>query len=384
MIRFSLHYFLLFALMATVFPYLQLLLRARGFSDAQVGYLQGLNALAGVCGPLLLGYLADRFGKRRSMLVGCLLLLAAFLVPLGAVERLWVAAVLVVGMGFVWKSTIPLTDTLASHELPDPARQYGRVRIWGSIGFVATLLIVRAGHLIDEASAASMTRYMLAAAGLCVVSALALPDRYGPANRRAAGTRDGGMGAIFWVFLLAASTHQFGMISHYSFFSLYLQDALQMKNAAWVWAIGSAAEVPVLFFAGRIIPRAGLAAMLIASMAVVSVRLALYAVAPALWVVLPAQLLHSAAFGLFHSASIEFIRRRVPLGRRGVAMAAYMSLAIGVPAWIGSSLGGVILQRWGYSALYGAYAFVPLIGIACVALARASINRPAESGDATP
>ena len=40
------------------------------------------------------------------------------------------------------------------------------------------------------------------------------------------------------------------------------------------------------------------------------------------------QLLHSMTFGLFHAASIEFLRRKVPAARRGMAMALYMSLSL--------------------------------------------------------
>ena len=187
---------------------------------------------------------------------------------------------------------------------------------------------------------------------------------------------------VFWLFIAAAATHQFGMSAYYSFFTLYLKDVFQMENAAWVWALGSAAEIPMLFYSGRIIRRFGLPAMLIVSMAAVSVRLAIYALTPVLWVVLLSQLLHSMAFGLFHGASIEFIRRKVPASRRGIAMAGYMSLAIGVPSWIGSSLGGEIIQRWSYAAMYLAYSAIPWIGIVLLTAARRRISLGPPAGHA--
>lgn len=368
MIRFSVHYFLLFTLMATVFPYFQLFLRSLGFDQAEVGYLQGLLGLANVAGPMGFGYLADRLGRRRGTIAVCLLLFGVLLLPLVMTDSFWLAAVLVFGLGTTVRTAIPLTDTLASLELPDPTRRYGHVRIWGSIGFLATLLSVRALGLIDETSARSMMFAMVVAAGLCLLSSRLLPEA-----RR--GERQGGIGGsvrdfdgVFWLFLAAAALHQLGMSVYYSFFTLYLHDRFAMEQAAWVWAIGAAAETPLLFVSGWIIRRTGLAAMLVVSMASVSVRMVVYALAPDLWLVLPTQLLHAAAFGLFHAASIEFLRRKVSGGRRGLAMALYMSLAIALPAWLGSSIGGEVAERWGYTVLFLCYAVPPLAGIAVLLL----------------
>lgn len=368
MIRFSLHYCMLFVLMATVFPYFQVFLKARGFSDAEVGFLQGAKALASAFGPILIGHLADRLGQRRVLLGACLIASAALLAPMSLTASFWVAFALMIGMGFALPATIPLTDALASRELPDPTHQYGRVRIWGSIGFVVTLLTIRWLGLVDESSWPWMMTNMLIATGLVLVSSLLLPDRrrtsdiHQPTPGRGSAHFDG----VFWLFLLAAAMHQLGMSAYYFFFTNYLREVVRMEHAAWVWAIGSAAEIPVLFLGGRIIRRFGLRSMLVVSMATISTRFVVYALVPDLGAILPIQLLHAGTFGLFHAASIEFLRRKVPAARRALAMTLYTSLAIGLPCWIGSSLGGMLVQHAGYATLYLLYAAAPLIGIALV------------------
>jgi PPP family 3-phenylpropionic acid transporter len=379
MIRFSIHYFVLFTVMAIVYPYFQMFLRARGFSDAQVGYLQGFVALAGVCGPLLIGYIADRTGRRRALTAFCLIAFAALVVPLNRTSSFWLAAALVAGVGFTVRTTIPLTDTLAATQLPDPIHQYGRVRIWGSIGFIVALVGIRALRLVDDQSSSSMAAGMLVATGICLLSTLALLREGPPAARehRTDAPASGGFDSVFWLFVLATGLHQWGMSAYYSFFTMYLHDRLGMANGAWVWAIGSAAEVPLLFFGGRIIRRFGLSAMLRASMAAVALRLGIIGLAPTLWVVLPSQVLHAMTFGVFHAASIEFLRRKVPSARRGLAMALYMSLALALPGWIASSLGGVVIEHWGYAALYLSYTAPPLLGIALLNMAGERINVPA-------
>jgi PPP family 3-phenylpropionic acid transporter len=380
---FALHYFLLFVASAMVYPYFQVLLRALGFSDSEVGYLQGLMALAGVCGPMVIGHLADRFRARRGFLVGCWVALVLLLVPLGQTHAFWPAAALVAGIGFAVRAPTPLTDAVVAGSLDDPVHQYGQVRGIGSSGFVLALLVARLFRLVDEHSSASMLGAMLISIAFCAVSSLFLRDRTStavpaqPHRRRRASHFD----RAFWLFIAATATHQLAMSAYYSFFTLYLSDAVKMENGAWVWALGTAAEIPMLYWAGRVIRRFGLSAMLIASMAAVSVRLAIYALAPFVAVVLAAQVLHALTFGCFHAACIEFLRRKVPAQSRALAMTLYMSLAIALPSWIGSSLGGVVIERWGYGALFFSYALVPAVGIAMLL---AGGRRAVDSAESVP
>jgi len=375
-VQFAMHYFVLFTVMATVYPYFQLLLQARGFTKAEIGLLQGFMALAGMCGPMVLGYLADRSGQRRTFLALSLLASTLLLLPLNATKGFWAAALLTAGLGFTVRTPVPLTDALTAGELPDPVHQYGRVRVWGSIGFATALLGIRLLGLVDETSARSMRAAMLATTVVCLVSSLLLPE-HGRAKHKdtpQAGGGSGGFDAVFWLFIAVAALHQFGMAAYYSFFTIYLHDRLGMESAAWVWGIGAAAEVPLLFYGGRIINRFGLTGMLTASLGSVTVRLGVIGLLPTLWAILPSQALHAMTFGLFHAASIEFLRRKVPAARRGLAMALYISLAGALPGLVGSSLGGIIVERLGYSVLYTTYAAVPLLGMALLATARGKLD----------
>jgi PPP family 3-phenylpropionic acid transporter len=376
--RFSAHYFLLFVLLATAVPYLQLILRALGFGPAEIGYLLGVWSLAGVGGPLLAAPLADRLGNRRLLLVVALVVLGLLLFPLSRAHSFWLAVPVVAGMGFALRTSLPLTDALAATELSDPVHEYGRVRLWGSVGFAVALLGIRIFRLVDESSAPAMIGAILVAAVVCVGSSLLLPEQ---TERRGSGPgaqMRADFDAAFWVFLLAAFFHSLGMSSHYSFFSLYLKDALGMEDAAWVWAVGALTEVPLFLLAGRVIGRFGLLPMFGAAMVAASARFCIYALVPQLWAVLPAQFLHFLCFGVFHAASIEFLRRKVGAVRRGLGMALYSSVAIGLPWWIGASVGGHVIERFGYSALYMGYAGAPLVGLAVLLAGRRRLSEAAD------
>jgi len=383
MIRFSVHYFVLFVMYATITPYFQLLLKSRGFSDPEIGFLQGWLVLAGVAGPLAAGYLGDRLGRRRMFLVGGCVAFALLIIPMAGVTRIAVAAVLAVGIGLTSRTAIPLTDALASRELPDPARTYGRVRVWGSLGFVLTVLALSLGGLVDESSSTSMVRAVLVAAGLCAITASLLPDRHRRRRlaEQPARERERFSGA-FWLFILVVAWQPLAMAAYYQFFSLYLKEMYGLDKAVWIWSMGSAAEIPLLLFSAAIIRRIGVSVSLTLALSAVSVRLLVLAHVPPLPVVLGSQLLHALTFGLFHATSIEFLRRCAPPARRGLAMAIYAGVALALPGWIGSSLGGLAIQRWGYRVAYLAYAAAPVVGLAVLAAAgrRLDAVRPRDEG----
>jgi PPP family 3-phenylpropionic acid transporter len=378
MLRFSVHYFLLFAMIAVGGPYFQLLLKARGFPKTEIGVLQGLMAGAAVAGSLMMGYLADALGKRKALLTVCVAGYGVLMTPLARTSSFAVAAVVCLGLGMVARTSVPLTDTLASSELPDPQSQYGQVRVWGSIGYVVVLALIAVFSLVNEESAASILRAVLVAVVFVVISSATLPDRHRREHSR--NLPHGvprGFDVVFWIFLAASACNQFGMASHYSFAVLFMKEELGMPKAAWVWALGAAVEIPFMFYSARIIRRAGIVRVMMFGMACVSIRLMIYAALPYRGPVLGVQLLHGFSFALYHASAIEFIRRKVAAERRAWAMALYAAVGGALPSLAGSSLGGYLAEDYGYSTLYLAYAGAPLIGIALLALFRRRMLMPA-------
>ncbi len=379
MFRFSLYYFFLFTTFAVLAPHFQLFLAAKGFSKGEVGLLLGCFELAGAIGPIVLGHLGDRLGKRRGALLLAMACSAAMLAPLNWLSGFWPAVPFVVILGFMYKSTIPLGDALACSELPDPEHQYGRARVMGSISFVLALLAISAFGLIDKTSSGSILVCFAVSVALCLPAIALLPDRH---RRTVAvgGIGGDGFDRVFWLGIAVIALGRLGMAAHYSFFSLYLCEEIGLSSPGWVWAIGATAEMPLIFFGGRVVRRFGLVAMLAAALVAVSLRLTVYALLPTLAAVMAAQLLHALTFGVFHIAAIEFIRRKVPKRRVALAMAIYMSVGLGAPALLGSSAGGFIIERYGYRMLFLTYAAAPLVGLVCLVAGRKGIARLGKAG----
>lgn len=395
------NYFFLFASFAVVVPYLQLFFAAQGFPPSQIGVLVGTFEIAGILGPLFIGHLADRTGSFRLVIVLC------GIVALGAFNLLnefplWATALpLAFVSGFSYKSIIPLQDAQASSLMIAPELDYGRVRILGSVGFIVSsaffqttgLLTGRAPGATPEAAPIITAISVLLLMFLAVTYLMpARPPRHvrehhesrdadrgdqtGSArlaadhsggSLAAAGSAEGrsfaGFDTAFWLFVAVVFIARIGIAAYYSFFSLYLEREVGPGLVSGMWAIGAAAEVPVILFSGRLIRRFGILPLLVTGFVAVVVRLLIYAFLPLAPVIAVTQLLHAATFGLLHSTAIAYINRRVPQRRRGLGMAIYSSVSLGLSIFIGSSIGGFVIEAFGFRGLFAGYAVMPALAI---------------------
>jgi PPP family 3-phenylpropionic acid transporter len=291
-----------------------------------------------------------------------------------------IALACIAAVGFAYRSSIPLMDSLVGRILPDPAHQYGLVRVAGSVGFVLISVFFQLTGLISGDSSLSVLVSFGVTAGLAAIATAFLPavpaGRTGHAQPASGGPlpagRDPGGSAhgfdrSFWAVMGVIFVAWFAISAHYSFFSLYLRERFSMANVSLIWALGSIAELPTVLFSGALLRRFGVRALLLVSLAAITVRLAIYALSPSLVVLGVAQVLHAFTFGTLHTASVAYVNGKIGGSRRGLGIAIYHSLGTGVPRFAASIAGGYILEARGYPSLFIAYAAVPLVGIAILA-----------------
>jgi predicted MFS family arabinose efflux permease len=131
-----------------VFPLLALYLtQRRGFSDAQVGFTIALYGVGNAVGGQAGGLLADRIGRRATMLLG-LSSGAAAMLALGLAEPRWLVAVCTLGLGLLGDSHRPAMQAMVADLVPpeDRTRAYGLVYWVLNLGFA--LAATLAGFLV--------------------------------------------------------------------------------------------------------------------------------------------------------------------------------------------------------------------------------------------
>jgi PPP family 3-phenylpropionic acid transporter len=160
-------------------------------------------------------------------------------------------------------------------------------------------------------------------------------------------------------FLLQASHG-----AYYSFFSIYLAEHGYSRGViGGLWALGVLAEVGVFMRMSRWLPRFGPRALLLTALIVASMRWLLIAAVPDhLWLMLLAQLLHAASFGLSHAAAMDMVYRLFPGRLQGRGQALYSSLSFGLGGAVGSLMSGYVWSAAGPQWCFIAAALLAAIG----------------------
>ena len=377
--RFRINYFLFFATIAVIGPYLQVILKVKGFSPSSIGLLLGFYEVTGVAGPLIAGWLAERIEKYRLLMLIFAFLTGGIFFLFGLSRGfLWSGAALIL-FGLFYRPIPSLQDALSSRTLHNPIKSYGGVRIWGSVGFIAMSLGIQFTGFLKGSSSGRIVFIFIIFAFLLFLSTLLLPEikripeetgglkkdpKFHPLGMNKREKLLSGIPAPFWLALVTAFFIKMGITGHYSFFSLFMRESYSVSNVSGIWAIGAFAEIPMILWGSRFVERFGTKAMLVLAVLGASLRLLLYAAELPLPVILTAQLLHAFSFGLIHITMISVINHTVPPRRRAFAMSLYGGIGFGLAGFIGSSIGGYILEGFGFRALYlfcGSVTLLPLI-----------------------
>ncbi|MDM7860033.1 MFS transporter [Alteromonas sp. ASW11-36] len=345
--RLSTTYFLYFALLGVIVPYLGIFLDGRGFTSAQIGELFALITVARILGPSLWASIADRSGKTLLVLqVGCLLTVVSFIGVFWAHDFWWLTLVFALMMMF-WTAVLPQLEVITLHQAELRKRNYGGVRSWGSVGFI--VLTILTGHLLDIYGTEVPIYISMVLLTLLFVSTLwianSTPER--DTGAKQSTQWQAALKPVFVIFILSTALLQVSFGAYYGFFALYMRDLGHSGQLTGVLiALGVLAEIGIFLLAQRVISHYGIKLLLIASMLLTALRWWLLGALPDLIVILVfAQLLHAFSFGLTHAVSVEFIHRYFDRSFQSRGQAIYISIGFGVGGAFGNWLAGQLWQQ---------------------------------------
>ena len=136
-LRLSLMMFLQYAIWGAWLPLMYLFVSVvRGFKPEQIGYLFMVGGVGALFGPFIAGQIADRYFNTEKFLGISHLIGAVMMWQLAAMETYGAFQIFSLVYSLVYAPTLALTNSLAFHHLPDRDRDFGRVRVWGTIGWI--------------------------------------------------------------------------------------------------------------------------------------------------------------------------------------------------------------------------------------------------------
>lgn len=338
-------YLLLLAGSGAYVPFLTLHLLELGWTAAAVGGLLTAVAVVRLVAAPGAGLLADRL-RRDDVLFSVMTALAA--VGVAVVATAHAAALVAVAALTVAAVRAPASivlDTAIVRTLGErglPVSHYGRVRLWGSVGYLLSALVVgwRFGATPALAIAASSVCLVAAAASGASLGAGRgrAPARLGPALRGLARDR------VLGTLMVAGALHGASINAFDAWFPALL--AARGWLVAWTGAamvLGIGAEIVALRLAPQLRERVEPGALLVAAGVLGGVRLLASAWAPTLALVLAAQVLHGVALGLWWAAIVEATARRATPEVRASTQALLVASAYGVGPALTSALSTVLV-----------------------------------------
>lgn len=378
--RLSAFYLCYFAILGAMVPYWTVFLRSRGMSALEIGQLMAVGTLTRILAPWASAWVGDRMRRRIVVVRLAAALMTVIFCGMFVARGFWQVALVTAAFGFFWNAALPQFEIVTLRHLGGTGNLYGRIRLWGSVGFIGVVL--GGGWLLDRSGLDTLLLVLLATMTGTLVSSLLVPDRTGPpavqarASLRGALRHPAAIGFLAAAFLMQASHGPY-----YGFFSILLEDLGYTRSTVGaLWALGVVAEVAVFLALTRLMPRLGAARVFQASLLLAALRWLLigHGAASLAWL-LPAQILHAATFGAFHVAALAQVQRFFPAALQGRGQALYSGLCMGGGGALGGVASGYLWDVAGAARVYELAALVALLA----AVLWTGLNRPV-SDDASP
>ena len=369
--RFSIFYFSYYAALGAFTPYIGRWVDSLGHGGYVVGGMLGLWYGSRIVAPPMWSALLQHRAKPGQWFVAAsiitLVCFAGFTLTRSALALFAVMAC----FGLFYNAVMPQFEAMTLAALGPRSADYGRIRVWGSVGFL--LVASTYGWVLDRLGNAAFPWIVLPLFAL--MAAAAWPHRNDRPPEHLDTVEDA---EHLWKrpgvrrFLLVALLMQMGFGAFYVFYTLHLQANGHSGTAIGaLWGTGVLIEILMFWHAPRLIERFGAQPLLAFCMGVTVLRWVVTALfASHLSIMFAAQMLHAFSFAIFHACCMRQMSEFFP-GKRA---AAGQSLLYGFSSGVGGVLGaGLSALMWEWGG--GRAAFLASSGAAALAWLVYSLRR---------
>jgi PPP family 3-phenylpropionic acid transporter len=359
-------YFFYFAFVGAFAPFFTLYLQDIGQSAWEIAVLMSVPQVMRLLAPNLWGWLADHLGRRAGVVqlaaLGSALSFCGFFfthdfLPLVALMAL---------VWFFWSAALPLVEAMTLDRLAGRTERYGRVRLWGSVGFIVSVMGL--GALLDHLPLVTVLWGCLLILASVLASAMSLEDTKVGAGGTALPVGERLRRPEVLALLAACFLMSVAHGPLYVFFSIHLVEHGYDKMAIGLyWSLGVVAEILVFMTMPRLLQRFSLRRILLASFALAIVRFLLIGwAADQAMLLLLAQVFHGATFGAFHAGSMAVLIRWFEPAQQARAQGVYGSISFGAGGLAGGLMSGMAWDSLGSGMTYTLSALFAASGLVLV------------------
>ena len=362
------------------------------FDGTQIGQVYGTTALAAMISPFFVGMIADRFFATEKVLA-VLHLVGAIAIYFASLQTTFASFYpLLLLHTLCYMPTLALTNAISFHNMNDPAREFPRVRVLGTIGWIVVGFVL--SWMAIEATAVPLR--LAAGAGLVMaLYCLALPHTPPKSKGQKVTARDVlGLDALalmkdrsFAIFILGSFLLCIPLQFYYAFTNLYLNE-IGVANAAAKMTIGQMSEIGFMLVMPVMLVRLGVKNMLLIGMGAWTARYLMFGWGNAdslVWMLYIGIALHGICYDFFFVTGQIYVDQKADVRIRGAAQGFIAFVTLGVGMYIGAWASGAVVEAYtlpGGGHNWERIWMVPAVGAAIVLVIFAVFFRPQTAGSA--
>lgn len=370
-------YLAYFAYVGAYSPYITLYLKDIGLAAAQIGVLYAIPQVMRIFGPALWGTLADKRGSASPLLCLAAALAAVSFCGLYAANSfVWLFAVFV-AFHFFTSGQMPMIEAITLNHVRDAPGRYGRIRVWGSVGFLVSVIGV--GAMLDMFASVAVLHVTTVLLCITAIVAWLVPRQSsGAAAGEAPDLRELLARRDLRAFFVAAFCNAFAHAALYTFYSLHLSALGYDKTViGLMWAVGVMVEIGVFQCWPWFSRRFAMRDLYLATFAIGILRFTMIGWGGDWWwVLVTAQAMHAATFAVYHGSAVALIAHSFGAAGQGRGQGLYTAVSFGFGGSVGALAAGVLWDRVGAQWTFSLSALALLAGLLVLAWARGQGSTP--------
>ncbi len=333
-----------------------------GADGPQTGMAFSTQSWGAIIAPFFIGLIADRFFNAERILA-VLHLIGAVLMYLMAQATDFAAFYpLVLGYMLAYMPTLALVNSVSFGQMQQPEREFGQIRVWGTIGWIAAGLVISylfGWDAADAIAAGALQNTFL----MCAVASLAL-GLYSftlpatPPAARGSQVKIGellGLDALkllkdrnFALFFISSILICIPLAFYYQNANPFLT-AVGVENATGKMTLGQVSEVAFMLALPLFLNRFGIRWTLILGMAAWVLRYVLFAYGDAgsgVALLLVGIALHGICYDFFFVSGQIYTNSKAGAAYKSAAQGLITLATYGVGMLIGFSVAGQVTQAY--------------------------------------
>ena len=345
-------------------PYVQILLRNKGYSHSMVGLVVAIGQLGSIILPLLISGVSDKTRRTKLIFLILALICAVVFVPTALSPSIAITAISLFIVSGMYLSISPLIDGYQNRLLNGDAQKYGIARSAGTMGYVLALVLFSLIKFPNESDNRSIALCLAIVTAVFMAVVLIIPNDLPPEKEsRKRKSISGLFSKRFYLMMLVIGLSRVAHAVPDRLLSSYMVEVLGLGgNFALFVSLGALSEFVMMNIGGILLEKKKTTTytLIVLGSFALAVRLLIYRFFPSVLGLVFAQLLHSMTFGSFHIAATQFIAHDVQKEHYSVAMSFYWAIATNLPQMLGSLAGGVVIDRFGYNILFSSFSVFPI------------------------